>query len=116
MSAPEMLPYISLALGLIALLGHAKGYFSSGEKTLLARIDKTAEKVEKIEAELVGNDRRIQAIEGEIKHLPDRETTHRMELAMTEISGKLNVMAERLKPIEAIGERLQETLMEQARR
>jgi len=116
MSAQEMLPYISLALGLIALLGHAKGYFSSGEKTLLARIDKTVEKVEKIEAELVGNDRRIQAIEGEIKHLPDRETTHRMELAMTEISGKLNVMAERLKPIEAIGERLQETLMEQARR
>lgn len=116
MSAQEMLPYLSLALGLIALLGHAKGYFSSGEKTLLARIDKTVEKVEKIEAELVGNDRRIQAIEGEIKHLPDRETTHRMELAMTEISGKLNVMAERLKPIEAIGERLQETLMEQARR
>ena len=109
MTPQEMLPWISLALGLIALLGHAKGYFSSGEKTLGDRV-KMAEK------KLIEHDRRIQAVEGEIKHLPDRETTHRMELAMSEINGKLNVMAERLKPIEAIGERLQETLMEHARR
>ena len=70
------------------------------------------------EPERVGRAREagLQAIEGEIKHLPDRTTTHRMELAMSEINGKLNVMAERLKPIEAIGERLQETLMEQARK
>ncbi|OCP17450.1 MULTISPECIES: DUF2730 family protein [unclassified Ensifer] len=58
---------------------------------------------------------RTQTLESELKHLPDRETTHRMELAMMEINGKLNVMAERLKPIEAIGERLQEALLEKAR-
>ncbi|CAH0339589.1 DUF2730 family protein [Rhizobium sp. CECT 9324] len=115
MTTSEIYQYLGLALAVIALLGHAKGYFSSGEKTLLARIDKAEAKVEKVETKLVEYDRRIQSIEGEIKHLPDRETTHRMELAMTEISGKLNVMAERLKPIEAIGERLQETLMERAR-
>lgn len=109
MTPQEILPWTSLALALIALLGHAKGYFSSGEKTL-------GDRVKKAEGTLTEHDRRIQAVEGEIKHLPDRETTHRMELAMSEINGKLNVMAERLKPIEAIGERLQETLMEQARR
>jgi len=109
MTPAEISQYLGLALAIIALLGHAKGYFSSGEKTLTTR-------VEKAETKLVEYDRRIQSIEGEIKHLPDRETTHRMELAMSEINGKLNVMAERLKPIEAIGERLQETLMEQARK
>ncbi len=109
MTTAEISQYLGLALAVIALLGHAKGYFSSGEKTLTERTKKAEEK-------LIEHDRRIQSVEGEIKHLPDRETTHRMELAMSEINGKLNVMAERLKPIEAIGERLQETLMEQARR
>ncbi len=120
MTPADYLLYVNTALASLALLGHLKGYFSSGEKTLsdkLTAIEKRMdERLAKAESKLVEYDRRIQAIEGKIKHLPDRETTHRMELAMSEINGKLNVMAERLKPIEAIGERLQETLMEQARR
>lgn len=131
MTPAEYLLYANTALATLALLGHLKGYFSSGEKTLsekLTAIEKTLsekllsiekkmdERLSKAESKLIEYDRRIQAIEGEIKHLPDRSTTHRMELAMSEINGKLNVMAERLKPIEAIGERLQETLMEQARK
>jgi hypothetical protein len=104
-----VLPWISGAISIITLLTLLKNMLSSGEKELAA-------KVSKVEAKLVEYDRRIQALEGELKHMPDRDTTHRMEIAMTEISGKLAVMAERLKPIEAIGERLQETLMEQARK
>lgn len=114
MTPQEMLPWTGLALAIIALLGHAKGYFSSGEKTLVSRLVKAEKDIDEAEEQLAEQDRRIQAVEGEIKHLPDRETTHRMELAMTEISGKLNVMAERLKPIEAIGERLQNTLLSRA--
>ena len=44
------------------------------------------------------------------------KTIAAIETIKEKINGKLNVMAERLKPIEAIGERLQETLMEQARK
>lgn len=120
MTPSEVSQYLGLALAIIALLGHAKGYFSSGEKTLTARVGKVEEK-------LVEHDRRIQAVESDIEHLPDRETTHRMEVAMTKIIGRLDAqeaalagrfetMDERLKPIQAIGERLQDVLIEQARK
>ncbi|SIP88823.1 Protein of unknown function [Rhizobium sp. RU35A] len=109
MTPQEMLPYVSLVLGLIALLGHAKGYFSSGEKTLIAQVDANEKK-------LVEHDRRIQAIEGELKHLPDRETAHKLELALANISGRLDTLDERLKPIAATSGRLQEFLLEQAQK
>lgn len=105
----SVLPWVSGLISIITLLTLLKNILSSGEKKL-------GEDLGEAKKKLIEHDRCIQSIEGEIKHLPDRETTHRMELAMSEINGKLNVMAERLKPIEAIGERLQETLMEQARK
>lgn len=103
----SVLPWVSGLISIITLLTLLKNILSSGEKKL-------GEDLAEAKKKLIEHDRRIQTIEGEIKHLPDRETTHRMELAMTEISGKLNVMAERLKPIEAIGERLQNTLLNRA--
>lgn len=109
MDLSVVMPWVVAAMTIFNFIGLLKNWLSSGEKAL-------GEDITAAKKTLVDHDRRIQAIEGEIKHLPDRETTHRMELAMSEINGKLNVMAERLKPIEAIGERLQETLMEQARR
>lgn len=103
----SVIPWVSGLISIITLLTLLKNILSSGEKKL-------GEDLAEAKKKLIEHDRRIQTIEGEIKHLPDRETTHRMELAMTEISGKLNVMAERLKPIEAIGERLQNTLLNRA--
>lgn len=107
MTPAEMSQYLGLALAVIALLGHAKGYFSSGEKTLTAR-------VEKAEAKLVEYDRRIQTIEGEMKHLPDREAQHRMELQLAEMNGKFAALEERLRPIAQVSIRLQEFMLEQA--
>lgn len=107
MTPAEMSQYLGLALAVIALLGHAKGYFSSGEKTLTAR-------VEKAEAKLVEYDRRIQSIEGEMKHLPDREAQHRMELQLAEMNGKFAALEERLRPIAQVSIRLQEFMLEQA--
>lgn len=86
----------------------------------------TAAKVEMLEKRQIETNLKIQAIEKDIEHLPDRETTHRMEMAIGDIlkrlevqdatlSGKFAAMDERLKPIQAIGERLQDTLIEQAR-
>lgn len=109
MTPSEISQYLGLALAVIALLGHAKGYFSSGEKTLTARMDQSEKKV-------IDHDRRIQAIEGEMKHLPDREAQHRMELQLAEMNGRFAMLEERLRPIAATSERLHELLMEQAKR
>ena len=104
-----VMPWVGAALSIIALLTQAKAFFSSGERALDARLAK-AEKA------LVDHDRRIQSVEGEMKHLPDREQAHRLELAMEKISGRLDALDERLKPVIATNERLQELLMEQARK
>lgn len=110
MDLSKVMPWVVAANTLFIFIGFVKTWLSSGEKVL-------AEDISAAKKTIIDHDRRIQAIEGDMKHLPDRETTHRMELAMSEINGKLNVMAERLKPIESIGERLQETLlMEHTRR
>lgn len=59
---------------------------------------------------------RISRIEGEVGHLPDQGSMHRMELALTAMKGDLNVMTERMKAVAATGERLQEYLVDQAGR
>lgn len=109
MTPSEISQYLGLALAIVALLGHAKGYFSSGEKTLTARMDQSEKK-------LVEHDRRIQAVESEMKHLPDRDMAHRLELAVEKMSGRLDTMAETLKPIRATTERMNELLVEQAKK
>lgn len=109
MNPAEISPYLAVALSVIALLGHAKGYFSSGEKNLTNRTDATEKK-------LIEHDRRIQAVEGELKHLPDRDMAHRLELAVEKMNGRLDTMSETLKPIRATTERLNELLMEQAKK
>jgi flagellar capping protein FliD len=110
---------IALLLSSVNLFAAVRTIMSAGEKKLDERLSKA-------ESKLVEYDRRIQALENEIKHLPDRDTTHRIEMTMAQIMGRLDAqdatlagrfsaMDERLKPIQAIGERLQDVLIEQAR-
>lgn len=110
---------VALLLSSVNLFAAVKTMMSAGEKKL-------DERVTKAESKLVEHDRRTQALENEVKHLPDRDTTHRIEMTMTQIMGRLDAqdaalagrfsaMDERLKPIQAIGERLQDVLIEQAR-
>ncbi|MCT7668212.1 DUF2730 domain-containing protein [Shinella kummerowiae] len=119
MSPAEILLYSNTALAALALLGHAKGYFSSGEKTLLERIanaeKNTDERLTKVEGKLVEHDRRIQTVEGEIKHLPTREAQHQIEIGLEKINGRLDTLAESLKPIRANGEMLNDLLREQVK-
>ena len=81
---------------------------SQGEKKL-------DERLAKVETKLVEHDRRIQAVESEMKHLPDRDMAHRLELAVEKMSGRLDTMAETLKPIRATTERMNELLMDQGK-
>lgn len=109
MTPGDVSQYLGLALAIIALLGHAKGYFSSGEKSLQDRVEKHDKK-------LMEHDRRIQSVETEMKHLPDREMAHRLELAVEKMNGRLDTMAETLKPIRETTDRMNELLLENAKR
>ena len=98
---------VALALSSMNLIAHVRTMMSQGEKKL-------DERVTKVEAKLIEHDRRIQAVEGELKHVPDRDMAHRLELAFEKMSGRLDTMAETLKPIRATTERMNTLLLEQA--
>ncbi len=82
---------ISLALNSVNLLANVRSMLSAGEKKL-------EEKVAKIEKDQVEHDRRIQTVEGEIKHMPDKDSFQRMQLDLTELKGQI---ASALKSSEA---------------
>ena len=57
----------------------------------------------------------VSQIKTEMEHLPDAQTTHRLEKTMVELQGQLAVMGEKLKPVAAIGDRLQDFLLQQVK-
>ncbi|SIP95831.1 DUF2730 family protein [Bosea sp. TND4EK4] len=67
------------------------------------------EKIDKVED-------RVSALENEFRHLPDRGSVHTIQLSLAELKGEMRAMGEQLKPVAAISERLQEFLLEQAKR
>lgn len=59
---------------------------------------------------------RVSKTESQIAHLPDKDATHRMEMALVELRGDLKVMGANLAPIAATTERLNEFLLDQTAR
>ncbi len=104
-----IVPWIAAALSFSSLASQLYTVFTSPSK-------KNSEDIAGIRKDQAAHDRRIQRLEDELRHLPDRETAHRLELGMKDLSGRLDALDERLKPVAAIGERLQEFLLEQAKK
>lgn len=61
-------------------------------------------------------DTRLSALEHSMREGPSRRDFHELDLRMTKLGGAMEVLTERLKPIEAISERLQELMLEQGRK
>ena len=61
------------------------------------------------------HENRLAKVEIEVSHLPGAQTVHELQLSMTEMKGQLAVIVERVAPIKAIAERLQENLLEHGR-
>ncbi len=58
---------------------------------------------------------RLAKLETEVGHLPGNEAVHELRLSISEMRGQLAVIVERVGPIKAIAERLQETFLEHQR-
>lgn len=109
MDLQTLMPWIAAALSISTLLTNIYTVFTSPSR-------KNAADINKMYGDLAKHDRRIQTVEGEMKHLPDRNAHHRMELSLTEMNGRFSALEEKLKPIAATSERLHELLMEQAKK
>jgi uncharacterized coiled-coil protein SlyX len=79
-----------------------------GQFTSVERFETAAKKIEILED-------RVSKTEGQIEHLPDRNTAHRMEMAIARLEGRFEILDERLKPVSAMASRMQDYLMDEAR-
>ncbi|WP_422371331.1 DUF2730 family protein [Hoeflea sp.] len=105
MTTAEISQYLGLALAVIALLGHAKGYFSSGERQIKTDL-------EAVKVKLIEHDRRIQAAEGELKHLPDKDTVNDLRLTLAQLQGNVSALSESMGSVSRTVHRIDDWLRE----
>lgn len=99
-----VMPWIGAALSILALLSQIKTALSAGERKLDDRL-KGAEDT------IIHHDRRIQTVESEIKHLPDKDSVHRLQVDMTELKGHVATMAKSSEATERATRRVEEFLL-----
>jgi hypothetical protein len=58
---------------------------------------------------------RMSVTESMIKQLPDKESVHRLELTVSELSGNLNVIGQKVEGVDRTARRVEEFLLEQAK-
>lgn len=58
---------------------------------------------------------RILSIEGDMRHLPSKDAVSEMKLAMARLEGQMGIIVERVGPIKAIADRVQEAWLEHAK-
>lgn len=61
-------------------------------------------------------DREVQRLTDKTDNMPNTDMMHRLELSMARMEGHIDRLDERLKPVAAIAERMQEVLIEQGRK
>ena len=57
---------------------------------------------------------KLTRIDVELEHMPDRNTVQELAKEVSKLSGDVGILAERVKPIVAIAERVQEAIFEKA--
>jgi hypothetical protein len=95
---------LSLALNSINLIAQLRTILSSGEKKLDERL-KAVEHKQLTDAE------RIQVVEAEIKHMPDRESVQQLQINVAEMKVQLSVMIKSAEATERATRRVEEFLM-----
>lgn len=71
--------------------------------------------IERQTQRLIELESRLAAAEMAIRHLPDKDTSHRLEMAIARLEGRMETMDERLKPVAAMASRVQERIFEESR-
>lgn len=106
----ELRNWSGFALNLITLAGLVKLWLNQGEKQLEDKVSTLGTRVEKFETKLVDHDRRIQTVEGELKHLPDKDTVNELRVAMTKMAGDVGILSESMGSISRTVHRIDDYL------
>ncbi|MAM10139.1 MAG: hypothetical protein CML23_06685 [Rhizobiaceae bacterium] len=89
MTIDPLLPWLTAINSLIALGSFIYAW-------LTARAKGNSEKLAAVEKIVIEHDRRIQEIEGELRHLPDKDSVVDLKISMAKIEGAVSALTERL--------------------
>ena len=95
-------PVIIMLVSLVFTISSSRGKANND------RVSKIEERLDEIEDVAHG-------VAGELKHLPGRDVTHRLELVIAELNLKIGVMDERLKPVAEMARRVHDRFFEEVR-
>ena len=82
----------------------------------MSRDKATQQEIKELHSEVEALGTRVVSIEKDIEHLPDRDSLHRQELAISEMKGDMSTMAEAFKAISRTVHRVEEFLMERSQK
>ena len=108
MQLSEIKDWIGVISGVGVIGSFVAMLWLRGQFATKSEHEKSAHKIELLED-------RVSKTEGDLSHLPDQRSMHRMELSLSDMQGDMKAMTARMKSIAATGERLQEFLVSQAR-
>lgn len=77
---------------------------------------KNGTKITDLEARMGAQDVEVQRLRDKVEAMPNAQMMHRLELALARMEGHIDRLDERLKPVTAIAERMQDLLIEQGKR
>jgi hypothetical protein len=55
---------------------------------------------------------KVALVQNDLKHLPDKDVTHRLELVIGELRSEVGKLSEQVKPIAHMANRMQEAILE----
>jgi hypothetical protein len=109
MMLSDLVPVVS-ALALFLSFGTAIWtIFSGPSRKNSTRLDDHTGRMDRHEA-------RLQSLEQEVRSMPSKDDMHKVQLSLRDMAGQLALLNERLAPVKAISERMQELMLDQGNR
>jgi hypothetical protein len=109
MMLADLVPLVS-ALALFLSFGTAIWtIFSGPSRKNATRLDDHTGRMDRHEA-------RLQSLEQEVRSMPSKDDMHKVQLSLQRMEGQFALLNERLAPVKAISERMQELMLDQGNR
>lgn len=83
---------------------------------LTSRATQNSTEIKQMQERLAATERTVETLSTKLKQMPDKDTFHALDKKVTEQSGSLGVLAESVKAIERTAHRIENFLLDQAKK
>lgn len=104
MDIQPLMPWLSFVAILISVGSSVTMFLTSGAR-------KNGEKIDAQDKKLIEHDRRIQTVENEMRHLPNKDTVNKLQVDMTDLKGQISLIAKSSEATERATRRVEEFLL-----